>query len=412
MGKKSKRNKRSSAAASTNSTSGTNDNNDGKGRSKSTNYNASAANSGSVAERLSRRGLCNPFTPTTQEELDAIITKPIVSSNDEDPIKPPKDATCWICLEGIMDDNTEPLRRNCACRGDNNYAHLKCLVSLATSKSEDIWTGRVKAASNSDWLAFGWVWESCQNCKQYFAGKLRLDIANEYARSTEGMVGGVRAYRHIVACSWVTKSMFEVHNPCYSENYVLMESKYDKLLDLIHKTYPIYNQGINPALQYINFSLKRTEAETITNYSQTVASRIRMLDSISSVKSEELTKLYNKWNDLSSQSVQRFEDLEETIFGKDPIMMQQLKDSILHVKSQMTYFKREFSHLSSEGLDGAVPDEKEVSKLSEQLKDAYIKERGETSTDAIRFSLIHAQKMIMSQENWKPYDALATGILK
>ena len=154
----------------------------------------------------------------------------------------------------------------------------------------------------------------------------------------------------------------------------------------LHKTYPIYNQGINPALQYINFSLKRTEAETITNYSQTVASRIRMLDSISPVKSEELKKLYNKWNDLSSLSVQRFEDLEE-ISKKDPIMMQQLKDSILHVKSQMTYFKREFSHLSF-GLDGPLPDEKEVSKLSEQLKDAYIKERGETSTDAIRFSLI------------------------
>jgi len=41
-----------------------------------------------------------------------------------------------------------------------------------------------------------------------------------------------------------------------------------------------------------------------------------------------------------------------------------------------------------------VPDEKEVSKLSEQLKDAYTKERGETSTDAIRFSLIHAQKLL------------------
>ena len=184
MGKKSKRKNQPTkvaAAATATSSAAEQRQSAGAGKSKSR---ASQNGNMNTAERLSRLGLSNPFTATTQSELDAITTPHITSTDEHDPIKAKKDATCWICLEGLDDCNHEPLRRNCACRGDNNYAHLSCLVSLATSKSEEIWTGKVKAELNANQLAFGRPWESCSNCKQYFVGQLRLDLAYEYARST------------------------------------------------------------------------------------------------------------------------------------------------------------------------------------------------------------------------------------
>lgn len=361
--------------------------------------------SGKSKSRASQNGnmKSNPFTATTQSELDAITTPHITSTDEHDPIKAKKDATCWICLEGLDDGNHEPLRRNCACRGDNNYAHLSCLVSLATSKSEEIWTGKVKAEPNANQLAFGRPWESCSNCKQYFAGQLRLDLAYEYARSTEGMVkvNSPRGFRHIIACSWITKSMPtpnpNVHSigPDENENYRRLAAEYEKLLDLIKSSYPIYQQS-NPALLYIHVTLKQIEAETLSNYSNAVGARLLAFVRVESAITNDMKRLYNKWQDLSSLSIAQIEALKGSMLGQDPLGLQQINTMLLQTQGQVAVFNNQFSHLASANVGGevdATPNGTDIARLSEKLMETYIEERGESSTDGIMFSYKHAVQL-------------------
>ena len=49
--------------------------------------------------------------------------------------KAPKDAFCYICLEGEDGRKSSKLSRGCACRGDSaGFVHLECLTKLAMSK--------------------------------------------------------------------------------------------------------------------------------------------------------------------------------------------------------------------------------------------------------------------------------------
>ena len=49
--------------------------------------------------------------------------------------KAPKEATCYICLEGDGTSSSSKLMRGCACRGDSaGFVHLECLTELAISK--------------------------------------------------------------------------------------------------------------------------------------------------------------------------------------------------------------------------------------------------------------------------------------
>ena len=122
---------------------------------------------------LSRLGVTNPFTAATPAEVRAVRTPPVTSTGDRDPVRAPNGAACWICLEGPSDGNPEALRRNCACRGEGGYVHLSCYVDYARTHSEEIWCGRRKAALDRNWLAFGYPWETCPNCKQFFRGWFR-----------------------------------------------------------------------------------------------------------------------------------------------------------------------------------------------------------------------------------------------
>ena len=110
----------------------------------------------------------------------------------------------------------------------------------------------------------------CNTCKQFFSGKLRLDIAHEYSRSTEGMVGGDRAFRHIAARSWVTKAMSQFYHIHLADDYAMIEDEFEKLLSLIKRSYSIYNDSgsgmPNPALSYISSSLETLESEALSNY--------------------------------------------------------------------------------------------------------------------------------------------------
>ena len=82
-------------------------------------------------------------------------------------VQAPKDAICYICLEG--DGASSKLMRGCGCRGDSaGFVHLKCLTELAESK---------KDASKG--IA---AWIECINCKLQFEGALKLEITRRFWR--------------------------------------------------------------------------------------------------------------------------------------------------------------------------------------------------------------------------------------
>ena len=84
--------------------------------------------------------------------------------------KAPKDARCYICLDG--DDATGKLMRGCACRGASaGYVHLECLSSLAVSKED-----------SRDPYAVITSWTTCGNCTHSFAGRFELEIKLRFWR--------------------------------------------------------------------------------------------------------------------------------------------------------------------------------------------------------------------------------------
>jgi hypothetical protein len=92
------------------------------------------------------------------------------SSGDDDGV-----AVCYLCLGGGADDNNgQPLRRDCACRGtDAGFVHLACLADYAETKSK-AWDGR-------DTNKFIKPWEKCPGCHQYYQNELGIDIATKFA---------------------------------------------------------------------------------------------------------------------------------------------------------------------------------------------------------------------------------------
>ena len=84
----------------------------------------------------------------------------------------PKDATCYICLEGDGASSLSKLMRGCACRGDSaGFVHLECLTELAMSKED----------SDDPQVVFK-GWNECGNCKQDFQGALELEMTRRFWR--------------------------------------------------------------------------------------------------------------------------------------------------------------------------------------------------------------------------------------
>ena len=92
----------------------------------------------------------------------------------------PKDAFCYICLEGDGKSKSSKLMRGCACRGDSaGFVHLECLTKLAMSKEA---SGDLNIDNHS--------WLICGNCKQPFTGALGLEMTRRfwrYLRSTQDL---------------------------------------------------------------------------------------------------------------------------------------------------------------------------------------------------------------------------------
>ena len=95
----------------------------------------------------------------------------------------PKQAFCYICLDGEDGGKSSKLMRGCACRGDSaGFVHLDCLTELAMSK---------EASGNGQAIIDGWQY--CGNCKQLFQGALGLEMRRRFWRQhRSGQHQGVR----------------------------------------------------------------------------------------------------------------------------------------------------------------------------------------------------------------------------
>ena len=76
-----------------------------------------------------------------------------------------------MCLDGEVIENSQPLRRDCACRGtDAGFVHLSCLTKYAAVKSEQA----------RDMKELREPWKFCLNCNQQYQNDFGIDIATEF----------------------------------------------------------------------------------------------------------------------------------------------------------------------------------------------------------------------------------------
>ena len=88
------------------------------------------------------------------------------------PGPPPPTASCYICLENSTDENSQPLLRNCACRGDDaGWAHISCLAEFAASKVTE-------AMRDKDYsVDIGITWKNCILCKSPYVKNMAMAMA-------------------------------------------------------------------------------------------------------------------------------------------------------------------------------------------------------------------------------------------
>jgi hypothetical protein len=78
---------------------------------------------------------------------------------------------CYLCLGGDLDDDGQPLRRDCACRGtDAGFVHLSCLTNFAATKC-------IQARDTNEFVD---PWETCPSCHQVYQSELAVDIASKF----------------------------------------------------------------------------------------------------------------------------------------------------------------------------------------------------------------------------------------
>jgi hypothetical protein len=89
------------------------------------------------------------------------------------------ESVCYLCLGGDLDDDGQPLRRDCACRGtDAGFVHLSCLTGYAANKNKG-WDGR-------DMKEFVKPWQVCPSCRQVYQNELGIDIASKFVSFVRG----------------------------------------------------------------------------------------------------------------------------------------------------------------------------------------------------------------------------------
>ena len=349
---------------------------------------------------LERHGLPNPFTETTPAELASITSPRVESSDEQDPVKAGASASCWICLDG-KDDSQEPLRRDCACRGDGQYVHLSCLVKYMTSRSDSIWRGALQIQKDANWLTCGRPWESCANCKQYYKGQLKHDIAREYCRATEGFVGGEKVVRHVMARSWLTKSLMEVSGGSRVSGGVTpgeIRLQFERLLHLIRdQANPIYAQaalkasgigGIDFVFQYLESTVACLEYEAMTNYSQFNSGMLRYMKHQGGHE-DEMRSLYKTCITTMNEAMLKLDSINPKTHPP-----QQLELSRVQMQGHLAMLRAQFSYLESKPSTSSGKEQKrEAASLNRKLMEMMKEERSGYS-ESITYSVQHAQKLL------------------
>ena len=159
-------------------------------------------------------------------------------------VQVPKDATCYICLEG---EDGGKLLRGCACRGDSaGFVHVDCLEKLAKSKD-----------ASEDLQAMLRAWNQCVNCKQDFTGALDLSMARRWWRCHRS--GGHRSssdlcvgYNALNKLALFLGNSFEIDaaSQLYDEAAKYTGDDFDLRLDLtISKARMLQRNGPQKALE-------------------------------------------------------------------------------------------------------------------------------------------------------------------
>ena len=125
----------------------------------------------------------------------------------------PKDAFCYICLEGDGESSSSKLMRGCGCRGDSaGWVHLKCLTEFAESKDASV---DIQAVADTS--------IKCANCKQPFTGALGLQMFRRYwrrCRSSPDLELRRSAMRCLASCMAIhgerdaAASLFDASSKC------------------------------------------------------------------------------------------------------------------------------------------------------------------------------------------------------
>lgn len=351
-----------------------------------------------------------PFTATTKEEIDSIKSPPVVSSDENDPVAASSGATCWICLEGPDDedagDNPEPLRRNCACRGMSlGYVHLSCMSLYATSQSEEIWTGKRQCAENTYQLAFARPWQFCPNCKEFFSGQFRTDLAYEYARSTEGMVNGVRAFRHVDARSWVTKSLYSqltqddpVDVSSYEKKIEETQEEFHELLNVTARMNAsgFYDELEIPIAELMRAHILQTQIEMKVNFGGLLNKKLNLLKR-SNAPLQIQKDVYNQACMLFEEALKHNEDKELGHLKKT------CASSRVQIQSLYANLRSDWDH----DLSTAKEDEKKMIELSEKTLKVKIEDKDFCMSSTINSACVHAQNMMMAVHTRpRPFEAL------
>ena len=97
---------------------------------------------------------------------------------------PPTTASCYICLENSTDSiDDQPLRRNCACRGDAGWAHVACLAEFAASKVTEAEAQREQDPP----IDKSSLWNNCSLCKTPHMQYMGVAMAEAF----------VKQYKHL-----------------------------------------------------------------------------------------------------------------------------------------------------------------------------------------------------------------------
>jgi hypothetical protein len=100
---------------------------------------------------------------TYTEQVDASTL--LLASGDDG------EAVCYLCLGGGVDEDGQPLRRDCACRGtDAGFVHFACLTYYAKTKN--------KQAHGMQEFIKPWVF--CPSCHHAYQNEFAVDIVNKF----------------------------------------------------------------------------------------------------------------------------------------------------------------------------------------------------------------------------------------